>query len=190
MPRIPLLVAAICAAALAGCFFSADYGSGNFTCTDNVCPADFECIAGHCQRIRHDAGPPIDMMIDARLPALTCADPGAIPATGGMADGTTVGRSNTVASACGGFVFNGKDAIYKIDLTAGKMLHVDVKGGRKAYVIAACIVSPNTPACIGNTVALPGSPITVTPAAGPSFIIVDDENPANASAYMLDVTIN
>jgi hypothetical protein len=181
---------AICAATflLGGCFFSADYVGAS--CRDGICPAGLTCAANVCV-----AGDPGDAgsadaldALDARLAALTCADPGIVAAAGGQELGTTVGRGSTVSSMCGGFVMNGKDAVYTITLAAGDQLLVDIAGGRKAYVIATC-VSP-APACLGNMFATAGNPISVTPAAGASFIIVDDENPANESTYTLTLTVN
>ena len=181
---------AVCAVILlGGCFFEADYRG--VACNDGVCPSGLTCRANAC--VPGDAGlvdAAPDAPPDARLAALTCADPGIIPSGGGSATGTTVGRSNTVSSSCGGFVMNGKDAVYRIDLAAGKTLLVGVAGGRKAYVLASCVVAPATPVCVGNALATMGNPLSVMPAAGPSFIVVDDESPTNASTYMLTLTVN
>lgn len=179
---------AVCAVILlGGCFFDADYRG--VACGDGRCPSGLSCSASHVC-VAGDAGTGVDDAPDARLAALTCADPGVIASTGGTAAGTTIGRSPTVSSMCGGFVMNGKDAVYRIDLAAGKTLLVDVAGGRKAYVLAACTVAPATPVCLGNALATAGNPLSVMPAAGASFIVVDDENPANASTYMLTLTVN
>lgn len=169
---------------LAGCIFDASYDGGRFTCSDNVCPGTLACREGVC--VPRDAGNPVD---DARQAALTCADPGTLPGAGGTVSGTTVDRVATVSAMCGGFIMNGADAVYRIDLAAGAQLLVDIAGGRKAYVLAACMPSPATPACLTNTLATAGNPLAVSPAGGPSFVVVDDESPATSS-YTLTVTVN
>jgi hypothetical protein len=89
---------------------------------------------------------------------------------------------------CDGFVMNGREAVYRIDLVAGDQLLVAITGARKAYVIAQCVMP--APACLGNTLATDGNPISVSPAAGPSFVVVDDENPAADGLYELTLTRN
>jgi hypothetical protein len=188
MPRI----LGLCALGfVGGCVFSADYGGSGIHCSDGRCPDGLTC------RADQTCGPPLDAASDdaprdARLAALTCSDPGVLPATGGTATGTTVGRTNTVSASCAGFVMNGKDAIYRIDVPAGATLLVDVAGGRKAYVLpaASCVAPPTTPACVGDTLAVAGNPLSVMPAAGNAFVVIDDENPASASTYTLTVTVN
>ena len=76
---------------------------------------------------------------------------------------------------------------YRIDLTAGDQLLVSITGPRKAYVIAQCVTP--APACLGNMLATDGNPLAVTPAAGPSFVIVDDENPASTGTFTLTLTV-
>jgi hypothetical protein len=174
---------AICVTILVGgCAFETDYAG--VACSDGVCPSGLACVAGTCAvPDAGDAGP--GDAPDARMAALVCADPGVLAGSGAVT-GTTVGRSSTVAAQCGGFVMNGKDAVYRIAVAAGASLLVDIAGGRKAYVIATC---PAT-TCVGNMVASAGNPIAVAPAAGPAFVIVDDENPALESTYTLTVTVN
>lgn len=185
-----------CAVALAsvlgggGCLFKADYGGGGFTCTDGVCPSGFACAADQrCVR-SGDGGPGGDAMTDARQEALTCADPGVFAPTGGTRTGTTVGRGSTISSMCGGTIMNGPDAVFRIVLPAGKTLIVGIDGGREAYVLSACTLTPATPACLGNMRATAGSPISLTPAAGTYFIIVDDTIPTAMSGYTLTLTVD
>lgn len=167
---------------LAGCLFDADYRGGTYTCSDDRCPSGLTCVAGMCV-----VPGEVDAAIDAPAPALTCADPGVIASPGGTAMGSTDGKPMTLSSMCGGFIMNGREAVYRIELVAGDSLLVAIAGSRKAYVIAQCVTP--APACLGNTLATDGNPISVTPAAGPSFVIVDDENPANAGAYTLTLTV-
>lgn len=175
-------------ALLGGCFFEADY-RGTYSCTDGRCPSGLTCVATSCV-----ADVPVDAAADSpdappdtRMPALTCPDPGVL-ASGDTATGDTTGKLNKLASLCGGFVMNGRDAVYQIAITAGQDLLVSITGARKAYVIPTCTTP--APACLGNAFAIEGNPISVTPAAGDAFVIVDDENPANAGAYTLTLTTN
>jgi len=171
-----------------GCFFDGGYGGASVRCSDGQCPSGLVCHLGTCV-----TSIPIDTMedglIDAPPAALTCADPGPFPAAGGTTMGTTVGRPSKMSSMCGGFVMNGPDAVYRITMSGGAQLRVTIDGGRKAYVIAGCVESPSTPVCLGNAVAAMGAPILVTPAAGPAFVVVDDENAASSSTYALTLTV-
>jgi len=185
---------ALCVLVLSGaCVFNADYGSGPYRCTDGKCPsglvcsADQRCIApGAIDAPTGDV--PGDMMIDARMAALTCVDPGLIPVAGSTEMGTTVGRSSTVSASCAGFVMNGADAVYRVSATAGDHYLIGITGV-KAYAIAPCSAAPATPTCLGNTLATPGNPIQITAAfTGQHFIVVDHENPATSAAYTLTVT--
>ena len=171
-----------------GCSFEADYRGGNFACRDGRCPSGLECRAELCVAPVDDGGMDSDTPIDSRQAALTCADPGVV--TGGSYDGTTVGRPATMSSMCDGFVMNGKDAVYRIEIGAGDSLLVSIdEGARKAYVIATCVPAPNSPACLGGNVATLGNPISVTPAVGPAFVVVDDDNPSATGTYTLTLTL-
>ncbi|MEO8702691.1 MAG: hypothetical protein ABI867_21785 [Kofleriaceae bacterium] len=170
----------MCATILVGgCSFEADYTGGALACTDGRCPSGLVCTANACVA-GGDAGGP-----DAAMAALTCADPGVFTASGSV-EGTTAGRGSTVSAQCGGFVMNGKDAVYSIPIAAGEDLLVAITGARKAYVIESC---PAT-MCLGNAFASAGNPISVSPAAGTAFVIVDDENPSVAGAFTLTLTRN
>jgi hypothetical protein len=186
MPRLIMPRLLLCALAFSGgCFFEADYRGGTLQCSDGRCPSGLTCVAGTCRAdVPDDAG--VDAAVDAPEAALTCADPGVIAGSGTVA-GTTVGRPSNLAAMCGGFVMNGREAVYRIDLVAGDQLLVAITGARKAYVIAACVTPP--PACLGNLRAVDGNPISVMPAAGPSFVVVDDENPAAEGTYSLTLTV-
>ena len=189
MPRnLARCAGALALAVLGGCLFRADYDAGGFTCTDGVCPSGFACVDQRC--VRSGDGGPGDAMADARQEALTCADPGVFPGTGGSRSGTTVGRNSTISSQCGGTIMNGPDAVFRIVLPAAGTLLVDVTGGRKAYVLSACTQTPATPMCLTNTRAAMGSPISLALAAGTYFVIVDDEIPTSTSAFTLTLTPN
>ncbi|NVB80482.1 MAG: hypothetical protein HOV81_18965 [Kofleriaceae bacterium] len=176
----------------AGCSFDADYSDGRFTCTDNVCPSGFTCVANECVGARKDAGTDADA-VDARVAALTCVDPGIFAVLGGTMMGSTASRSSTISSMCGGFVMNGADAVYKVNAANGKQLLVTIAGSFavSAYVIAPCSVSPATPTCLTNTAATPGNPISVTTSfAGDHYIIVDAQNAAASGDYTLTLGVN
>jgi hypothetical protein len=188
MPRTLVL----CAVLSSGCLFSADYGGGQYTCTDNKCPSGLVCSNMRCIAPSQIDAPlgdvMIDTMIDARMAALTCVDPGVIAPAGGTEMGTTVGRTSTISAMCGGFVMNGNDAVYRVTAAAGDMYLVGITGVR-AYVIAPCSAAPATPMCLGNAFAMQGNPISFTAAfAGQHFIVVDHENVATSGAYTLTVT--
>ncbi len=182
----------LCAILMSGCLFSADYGGGQYTCTDKKCPSGLSCVADKCvspSAIDAPVGDVLpDMMIDGRMAALTCVDPGLVPAAGGTEMGTTAGRTSTISAMCGGFVMNGNDAIYRLTVNAGDMYLVGITGVR-AYVIAPCSAAPATPSCLGNAFAKDANPISFTAAfSGQHFIVVDHENVATSGAYTLTVT--
>jgi hypothetical protein len=186
MPRFLVAVIAI----LGGCSFDARYSEG-VPCTDGECPSGLVCHLERCVAMI-----PVDMMIDVPPPegpppALTCADPGVFPATGGTVMATTVGGTSKMSSLCTGLVHNGPDRVYQIMMNGAQSLRVSVEGGRKGYVLLMpCIESPNTPMCFGAARATAGNPITVTPmAAGPVFVVVDDELAGASSTYTLTLTV-
>lgn len=194
---MPWIVVA-CAWLLGACFFDADYGAGQVKCSDGKCPSGLSCESGTCVTPRRDAatdgdGAADDAAIDARLAALTCADPGVLASTGGGASGSTVGRSSTISSMCDGFVMNGADAVYRITTAASDQLLVSISGSfpASAYVIQPCSVSPATPTCLTNMAATMGNPIAVTTTtAGAYFVIVDATAAAQSGDYMLTVDVN
>lgn len=182
----------LAALALAGCSFSADYGGGEFACSDGVCPSGLVCDRANNRCVA--SLPPDDGAVqdgpepDGRVPAFTCADPGLLAPTGGTASGTTVGRSSTISASCGGFVMTGADAVYRFEPGDGEQFLIEITGV-DAYVIAPCTTSPGTPLCSGNMFARPGNPISITTAfAGPHFVIVDHDTAATTAAYTLTVT--
>lgn len=111
--------------------------------------------------------------MDGPGPSLTCADPGTIT-LGDSPSGNTSDAMSLVSANCGGFVTNGRDDVYKLDVAIGTQLTLKVLSGtRKAYVISACVPFPSS--CLGNARAVMGAPINVTTATRPSFIVVDDD---------------
>jgi hypothetical protein len=180
--------------ALAGCFFDADYRGGQYRCSDGVCPSGLTCEQGMCVEMHKDAA--IDVVdgptFDAPPRAATCADPQPFPAAGGMASGTTTGRSNTVTAMCSLSVMNGTDAVYRVVASNGAHLLVSISGYTNvaAYVLAPCSTQPATPACIGSNAATPGNPINVTTSfAGEHYIVVDSANAGANGAYTLTLDV-
>jgi hypothetical protein len=181
MPRF--LIAVI---VLGACSFDARYSEG-VPCTDGECPSGLVCHLERCVSMI-----PIDMMVDVPPPegpppALTCADPGVFPPTGGTVMATTAGATSKMAHLCTGLVHNGPDRVYRIMMN-GQQLRVSIAGGRKAYVVGSCVEGAST-MCLGNLRATDGNPIVVTPAVGPAFVVVDDELAAAMSAYTLTLTV-
>ena len=183
-----------------GCWFSADYRSGNVACRDGKCPSGLSCVAEVCVVATGDGGG--GNVHDARsdsapdafdMAALTCADPGTFVADNTVS-GTTAGtgRTNTLSTSCNGTVMNGKDAVYKI---AGTMGHqVTLTPHSSAYPIAAYVITPCTPGfptCIDNTFATDTAPATITFGAnGDYFIVVDGINAGLSGAYTLTIALN
>src|SRR5262249_7617388 len=145
MPRI-----VIACALVGGCVFRADYRSGEVHCSDGKCPSGLICRTEVCVDPRIDAAvdAPPDVP-DAKPALLTCTEPGPFPATGGTATGSTATRTSMMSSMCGGFVMNGPDAVYRIDVGAGAHINLSIDN-LNAYVIVPCTPSPGTPMCIGN----------------------------------------
>ena len=186
MPWISLA----CAVLVAACGFDANYAGGHYTCSDGVCPTGLSCVAGACVMAGGD-GPTEQPAIDAREPALTCADPGMLP---GSVTGDTGIRSNMnlMTASCGGAVMNGKDAVYKVAAAASQHIMVMVTGNfpAKAYVLSACTPAPATPTCLGGSYASDGSPISVaTTTAGDYVVVVDCDLAADSGAYSLTVSV-
>jgi len=182
----------------AGCWFSADYRSGNVACRDGICPSGLSCIAEVCVANPGDGGGSsvhdarIDGMPDAfEMAALTCADPGTFVADNTVS-GTTAGHSNALSTSCNGAVMNGFDTVYKI---AGAMGHqVTLTPHSTAYPVAAYVITPCTPgfpSCVGNTFATDTTPVTISfPATTDYFIVVDGINPVQSGAYTLTIALN
>lgn len=195
MPRI--LLACVIVLVGSGCFFDADYGTGTLRCSDGRCPADRPvCHEGTCVVTPPDAAVDADLDApDARVPAFTCGDPAQLAATGGTVTGMTAASAEStspstyMSSMCGGFVNNGPDHVYRIELPAAGQLEVAITGTLKAYVLGTCLPAPNTAACVGNLRARDSVPIMVSVSAGTSYIVVDEENGiATGAAYTLTVT--
>ena len=158
------------------------------TCREGPCPEGLACVDMLCVT-PVDAAPDDMDAPDGPPPALTCADPGIIDPLGGSDSGNTMGRMNLVKAMCGGFVNNGLDVVYKMDVPSGTNLTVAISlGTRKAYVLSQCQEFP--PQCLGNARAVMGSPIAVTTTTRPSFIVVDDESGSDAGgAYTVNVSL-
>ena len=200
MPRFVALVVVgfFNVVASGGCWFSADYRSGNVACRDGICPSGLSCVAEVC--VAHapsdSAGSGVH---DARIPdvpiqmaALTCADPGTFVADNTVS-GTTIGRANTISASCNGTVMNGNDAVYKIAGTVGQQLTLTPHSSAfpvTAYALTPCTTS-GVPPCTGNAYATDTTPVTVTLTAMTDyFIVVDSGNALGSGAYTLTVTLN
>jgi len=182
-----------------GCWFSADYRSGNVACRDGKCPSGLSCVAEVCVVATGDGGG--SNVHDARsdstpdafeMAALTCADPGTFVADNTVS-GTTASRINSISASCNGSVMNGADAVYKIAGTIGHQLTLTPHSS--AYPVAAYVITPCTtsgvPACIGTTYATDTTPVTITiPATSDYFIIVDGINAGLSGAYTLTISLN
>jgi hypothetical protein len=189
MPRMLVLVVL-----LASCRFDADYGGGHYTCTDEVCPAGLICnLASQCvEPTAPDAAVDgLEAPPDALPYALTCADPG--PITRGVEHtftGTTVGGTDRIDGSCASRVLVGPDDVFEATALAGDRLDLTIDGDAvvRAYVILACVM--NQPACQGNMLASPGTPLAVTGLpAGSVWVVVDSENAALGGDYTLTVTV-
>lgn len=201
MPRLaPLVVVGFFNVSVgAGCWFSADYRSGNVACHDDVCPSGLTCVEGVCVAHApsdgagsgvHDA-PMIDAPV--QMAALTCADPGTFVADNTVS-GTTAppGRTNMLSTSCNGTVMNGNDAVYKIAGTMGQ--HITLTPHSSAYPVAAYLIAPCTPGfptCISGVFATDTTPAMITlGSTGDFFIVVDGINAGLSGAYTLTVTVN
>lgn len=164
-----------------------------YTCRDGKCPSGFVCSDKQVCVASGDAGTDasIDALPDARQAALTCADPGLLPATGGSDANTTSGRTPKVSSQCNGTVMTAADAVYKIEPGAGTQMLVDVSTSDSGFAVTAYVTtSCPSSACLTNAYATPGNPISITALAGPHYIVVDSGLSAASGPYMLAVTTN
>jgi hypothetical protein len=196
VPHRPRTGGALVALALAGCGFDADYRGGTYRCSDGVCPSGLTCEAQICVAPR-DGGP---QGADAPKPppdamhALTCGDPGDV--TRGVTrtiSGTTAGGANHVSAACGAFVMNGPDDVFRVTAQAGDKLDVSISGDSvvRAYVLATCPSPPATPTCEGGTFTEPGVAGIALPSltAGTHYVVVDSENAALGGSYAVTVDL-
>jgi hypothetical protein len=106
--------------------------------------------------------------------------------------GSTTGHQNNMQSFCSGQPQFAIDVVYQITTSApNKQLVVSISNSSlSAYVINACMQMPNTPACLGGTVATAGNPISVTAAMATDYWVVVDNNLAAANGmYTLQVDI-
>jgi hypothetical protein len=181
MPRFALALLLVPA-----CFFDADLSHAHLRCSDGVCPSDLACVNQTCTP--RDAAPRSDASgtsdapepHDAHTPALTCADPGSAMAT---QNGSTMGRSNELSTTCGGIVYNGPDAVYRIDGPRQVTIGISGSYAVAAYVIDSCTAST----CQDNMSAQPAAPLTLSLTSGEHLIVVDGVNAALSGTYTLTV---
>jgi hypothetical protein len=158
MPRFALALTL-----LSACFFDADYSH---------------------VRLKGDAAMgsgTIDAAHDARQAALTCADPGDLQPT---QTGTTAGHTNLLSTSCGGAIYNGPDAVYRIEGPGTFTIGIDTTAGLDAYVIGAC---SSFPTCETNTAATPSAPLTITLSSGMHLVVVDGITAGVTGGYTLTV---
>lgn len=168
--------------------FKADYDGGSYRCDKGPCPSGLLCHDGMCVTSLPDDAPMIDAppidAPDARIPAFTCDDPGVLPAMGGIVSGSTLGKFSRIAASCGGFVMNGADDVYSIDVPANTQLRVIIEDGREAYVLTMCNANPGT--CVENKRAYTSNPILVT-VSGTAYVVVDGAAAVPGGDYTLTV---
>lgn len=126
----------------------------------------------------------------------TCAEAIDLTAAALMPGGTTVtgnltGYTNNIqpASSCTGFTNDGPDAIYVLNLTAGRTINASVTG---PWDSAIEIVQPcaMTPTCLaGQDNGDPEQVSHTTTAAGLYYVIVDSWDPGAFGPYTLTVTV-
>ncbi|MEO6773845.1 MAG: hypothetical protein ABI467_12660 [Kofleriaceae bacterium] len=195
MPRfVVVVVVLVVVGVFNGCWFSADYRSGNVACHDGACPSGLSCVADVCVASAGDG--PGSAARDARVAdagldapaqvALTCTDPGSFVADNTVT-GTTAGQANLLSTSCGGAVMNGNDAVYKVAGTMGQQLVLTPHS--TAYPVAAYLIAPCTPGfatCLSNVYATDSTPATITLAStGDFFVVVDGINAGLSGAYTL-----
>jgi hypothetical protein len=187
---MPRFLVGVLVVSSSGCFFDAKYREG-VPCGDSMsCPSGLTCHEAKCVSMI-----PIDMSgsempPEGLPPSFVCNDPGLFPTTGGTMSGTTTGAPATMTGNCDASTNTGPDRVYRITMNGTNMLRVHIDAGaRKAYVLAACSPSPATPACLGNARAQLGNPITVQPAAGDAYIVVDDEIATASGPYTLRLEV-
>jgi hypothetical protein len=180
---MPRFLVGVLVVSSSGCFFDAKYREG-VPCGDTMsCPSGLTCHEAKCVSMIPIDTSGAEMPPEGPPPALTCADPGILQANGSDS-GTTAGASAKMTSMCAGSTNTAADRVYKITMNGTNMLRVHIDAGdRKAYVIAQCRETPNTPVCLGNVRAYLNNPITVQPAAGDAFIVIDDEIVTDSGPY-------
>ncbi|MEZ4398489.1 MAG: hypothetical protein R3B06_00615 [Kofleriaceae bacterium] len=142
-------------------------------------------------------------MVDATMtdasptgPVDTCAQARDITAAAMAAGGVTLtgdltGYANDIqpVSSCTGFTNDGPDAVYVLNLTAGRVISASVNA---TWDSAIEIVQPCqfTPTClVGRDSGNPESVTYTTTAAGAFYVIVDSWDPGSFGPYTLTVTV-
>lgn len=189
MPWIALL----CLGLVGACRFDADYSGATLRCSDDNCPSDLECRVVDdvplCLEKRMDAAIDTPMTMDtpdARVPAMSCADPHVFATNGGSHMNTTMGRTSKIGAQCVSVVMNGPDAVHRINPGGGRtmLITIDATWQATAYLISPCPSSP----CLQTMYAIPGNPISVTAIAGDNFVVVDSVSPTSSGDYTLTIT--
>lgn len=204
------VTAAGAAASHAGCVFDADYGGTSLACPPSSprCPDGYTCVNQVCTRDGSaDAGDgdATDTSVtDAGTCDLaaaegtrdTCGQARDLTAAASAAGGTrvygnTTGHANDLTPStlpdCTTSPEPGPDAIWRVAITAGQTLTVTFSPegwSGDVYVVDACT---STATCEGGGPMF--SPVSVTPAAGTYYIVVDSRMAGAAGCYTLDVAL-
>ncbi|MBZ0238973.1 MAG: hypothetical protein K8M05_42070 [Deltaproteobacteria bacterium] len=205
-------LAVVAAAGLTGCAFDADYAGTSLRCPASSprCPDGYTCVDEVCTRAgATDAGDgdgdaPDASGADAGVCDLaaaegtrdTCGQARDLTAAASAAGGTrvhgnTTGYANDLTPStlpdCTTSPEPGSDGIWRITVTAGQTLAVTFSPegwSGDVYIVDACTA---TATCEGGGPMF--SSVSVTPAAGTYYIVVDARTPSEAGCYHLDVAL-
>jgi hypothetical protein len=195
------------AAGLTACSFDADYGGTQLRCppASPRCPDGYTCVNETCtMNGGTDGGGPDGVTPDAGACDLaigegtrdTCGQARDLTPAANMAGGTTVygnttGYANDLTPStlpnCTTSPEPGPDAVWRVTITAGQSLTVTFSPegwSGDVYVINAC---SSTATCMGGGAMF--TPVTLTPAAGTYYIVVDSRAAGANGCFALDVEI-
>lgn len=201
------MLVAVAAAGLTGCSFDADYGGTNLRCPASSprCPDGYTCVNQVCTMGGDDDGGATDgSNADASSCQLatgegtrdTCGQardltPDATQPGGTTVYGNTTGYASDLTPStlpdCTTSPEPGPDAIWRVTLTAGQSLTVTLRPdgwNGDVYVVDACTATAD---CVGGGAMF--APVTVMPAAGSYYIVVDSRSAGVSGCFALDVTI-
>jgi hypothetical protein len=204
------MLVAVAAGGLTACAFDADYGGTNLMCPPSSprCPDGYTCVNQVCTTGGADDGgidggdgggggdaSACDLAITEGTRD-TCGQARDLTPDANQTGGTTV-YGNTTGYAgdltpstlpdCTTSPEPGPDAIWRVTLTTGQSLTVTLTPygwSGDVYVVDACTATAD---CVGGGAMF--SPVTVTPAAGTYYIVVDSRSAGVSGCFSLDVTI-
>lgn len=194
------------AAGLTACSFDADYGGTQLRCPPSSprCPDGYTCVNEMCTTggatdaaddgVTTDAGT-CDLAIGEGTRD-TCGQardltPAATLAGGTTVYGNTTGYANDLTPStlpnCTTSPEPGPDAIWRVTITTGQTLALTFAPegfSGDVYVIDACSA---TATCLGGGAMF--TPVTLTPAAGTYYLVVDSRSAGASGCFALDVEI-